>query len=57
MFDTASAEQRGSKTNEKRNGIIQSKGDSMFIIGALVNGLAIVVGTLRASLLTAFLKK
>lgn len=50
VFDTASAEQRGSRTNENRNGIIQSKGDSMFIIGALVNGLSIVVGTLMGKL-------
>lgn len=50
VFDTASVERRGSRTNEKRNGIIRSKGDSMFIIGALVNGLAIVVGTLMGKL-------
>lgn len=50
VFDTASAEQRGSRANEKRSGIIHSKGDGMFIIGALVNGLAIVVGTLMGKL-------
>lgn len=50
VFDTASAEQRGSRANEKRSGIICSKGDNMFIIGALVNGLAIVVGTLMGKL-------
>jgi len=50
VFDTASAEQRGSRTNEKRSGIIHGKGDGMFIIGALVNGLAIVVGTLMGKL-------
>lgn len=50
VFDTASAEQRGSRANEKRSGIICGKGDNMFIIGALVNGLAIVVGTLMGKL-------
>ena len=50
VFDTASAERRGSRTNEKRNKIVYSKGDNMFIIGALVNGLAIVVGTLMGKL-------
>ncbi len=35
---------------KKRNKIVCSKGDNMFIIGALVNGLAIVVGTLMGKL-------